>query len=89
MAGEDYKVEFNGEEMNISKAIRKRKAQLGMSKLNKMKDRFNFNIKSISNNIALIELNGVEYYFAMVKSKIRKKGSNTWTGRVVETLTNG
>ena len=88
MSREEYQVKIDGEEMNISKAIRYNKAKIGWAKFYKLKDRFGIEKWEVNNNIIKFKLNDNEYYFTLVKWKIRRVGQKDWTGKIIEFLTN-
>lgn len=86
MAGEDYQTERDGVQMNISKAIRYDKRKIGYKNFNKLKERFDIEFIEEKNNIIRFKLYGNEYYFGLVKSKLRKKGEKDWTGKLITKL---
>jgi hypothetical protein len=86
MAREDYQTEYNGQEMNIAKAIRLKKKENGEMNFNKLKNRFNLEVLDNINNIIQFRLYDRIYYYGLVSSKIRKKGEREWTGKVISYL---
>jgi hypothetical protein len=86
MSGDDFKIQHNGVEMNYSKYVRLNKANSGKNKFNKLVTKYNLIEIENNNNIILFLYKDELYYYALVKHKIRKKGSKDWFTNVNEIL---
>lgn len=86
MSREDYRVGHNGVEMNISTYARMIKAERGLLKFNKLVEKYNLEDVQNNNNVISFSYNGEQYYYALIKHKIRKKGDKTWFTKVTAVL---
>lgn len=86
MASEDYRIEYNGVDMGISKYIRIKKANTGQKKFNQLVKKYGLVEIENNNNIILFTYKEELYYYALVKHKIRKKGCKDWHTNVSEIL---
>lgn len=86
MASEDYRIEYNGVDMGISKYIRIKKRISGEKKFYKLVEKYGLVVMENNNNIILFSYNNELYYYALVKHKIRKKGCKEWFTNVTDVL---
>ena len=86
MSGEDYKVEHNGKDINISAYVKIKKLQSGNNKFNKLVAKYDLTIIENNNNIILFSYKDELYYYALVKHKIRKKGTKDWFTTISDIL---
>lgn len=84
MKDNDYSVGPNGE--NISRIVKDRRIEAGLKKFNQLKERFDLQDCINNNNIISFKHNDKEYYYAVVKKKIRLKGSKDWTTSLISIL---
>lgn len=86
MAGEDYIVERDGIQMNISKAIKYDKIKRNTIKFYHLNHKFKFdNIVNV-NNIIKFQLYGNTYYYGLASNKIRREGEWVWSTKIISIL---
>ena len=86
MSSEDYRIVYEGVEMGVSKYIRIKKRISGEKKFSKLVEKYGLVEIENNNNIILFSYNDELYYYALVKHKIRKKGSKEWFTKVTDIL---
>ena len=70
----------------FNESVNKMKLGRGWALFYKIKERFNVENVENKNNILHFFIDGEKYLFGLKSSKIKLKGDNTWTGKVLTTL---
>jgi hypothetical protein len=86
MSGEDFKIQHNGVEMNYSAYVKMNRLNTGTNKFNKLVEKYGLTEIENNNNIMSFLYKDETHYYALVKQKIRKKGSKDWFTKVTEIL---
>lgn len=86
----DYKESFwhTDDGTSISSIIHQQKRGYGFGKFNQLQKQFDIKFIRNNNNVILFELDGKEFYYAVVKQKIRLKGEKDWHSKIATYLKN-
>jgi hypothetical protein len=82
MAKEDYSIDG----VNISKIYKEQKIGWGNNTFHKLTLKYDIEVISDNNNLIQFKLGDKIYYFGVASSKIREKGSNEWTTKIMTKL---
>lgn len=71
---------------NISKVFKQEKVNNGLGRWYLLLKQFDIKVISNKNNLILFSINDVEYYYGIPSQKIRRRGDNEWTGKIIHKL---